>query len=243
MLDDSVMLIARPGRDPWAPAAYGRVLKLAVEALDKDRVTAERRLEGYKKTYDDAQTPAYEQKMRDALEKNYGNLRTSAPHRWATRLASMERELAYNREHARKQANPQHDKDGNWYWNPVEAHAEAAKRLAALTPADAAKPACYLAASDQDGRYSLKGTIQIAGAGAGCQPVVTDNYGYFDSKLPRSAPQILTIGIGRCGRVIDGKFVEYIDNRVRQWPPQGCMRHAPIWREMDWSKAFELLAR
>lgn len=243
VLDGDVLLITRAGRDPWTPALYGRVLKLAVAALEKDRLVAENRLDGYKKTNTETQAPAYEQKMRDSLEKNYGNLKTSAPHRWATRLASMERELAYNRDLAARRANPQHDKDGNWYWNPIEAHAEAAGRLAALTPADAAKPACYLAASDPDGRYDLKGTIHISSATTDpkCEPVVTDNYSYFDPKLPRSAPQILTVGIGRCGEVLNGKFVAYVDPRVRMWPPQGCMRHAPIWQEMDWSKVAALL--
>lgn len=236
------LMILRQGREPWKPAPYGRVLKAAMASYEKDRANAEQRLAGLRKKHEEVQSPAYEQQMRDYLEKNSGHLREKNPNNWRARLASMEHELKYNRERAAKQANPQRDKDGNWYWNPVDAHAGAAQALAAMTPEQAVRPACYLEAPDRDGRYAIKGAILAAGSQPQCKELVTDNYDYFDTKLPRSAVQIILVrSLGRCAKVVNGKLVGPAPER-RLSPPQGCYRHVPIWQEMDWSKVAALVA-
>lgn len=242
VLEGQDLMIARQGREPWKPAPYGRVLKAAMELYAKDRDTAEQRLAGLKRKNDEVQSPAYEQQMRDYLEKNSGYLREKNPNNWKARLASMEHELKYNRERAAKQANPQRDKDGNWYWNPLDAHAEAVKSLAAMTPDVAARPACYLEAAERDGRYAIQGSILPAGAQPQCKELVTDNYDYFDSKLPRTAVQILLVhSLGRCAKVVNGKLIGPAPEN-RPSPPQGCYRHVPIWEQMDWSKVTALVA-
>lgn len=43
--DGQDLVIARAGRDPWAAAPYGRVLKAAMPAFEKDRATAQSRLD------------------------------------------------------------------------------------------------------------------------------------------------------------------------------------------------------
>jgi hypothetical protein len=210
---------------------------------EKDRSSAESRLANLKKKEAETLTPEYEKAMRDHLEKYSGQFRTTDPRKWQIRLEGMERELAYNREKARKDANPQRDNDGNWYWHPLDAHAGAARRLASLTPEEAAKPACFLEAVKPQGRYAIPGQILPAGSDPNCREIVMDNYGYFDSSLPRSAPQILLVRtFGRCARVVDGKLVGPPPRTRPTSPPQGCYRHVPIWEALDWSKVAALLA-
>jgi len=104
--DQEVLIVARPGRDPWSPVTVGRVLTAALKLFEQDRKTAEDCLAGLKRTNDETQSPEYEKKMRETFEKTNGALRTSRPSNYSTRLASMERELAYNRQRASDQANP-----------------------------------------------------------------------------------------------------------------------------------------
>lgn len=75
-----------------------------------------------------------------------------------------------------------------------------------------------------------------------CREIVMDNHGYFDQKLPRSAPQILLVrSLGRCAKVVNGQLVG--PKPVKSiFPPQGCYRHVPIWEAMDWDKVAGLLA-
>ncbi|MBI5084085.1 MAG: hypothetical protein HZB13_05750 [Acidobacteria bacterium] len=236
-------MIARPGRDPWAAVPYGRVLKAALALYEKDRAMAEQRLAGLKKQNDETQAPAYEQKLRDQLEKGYGSLRSSNPSRWQTRQAATEREITFNREQAARRANPQRDKDGKWYWNPVDALEEANRRLAALATDEAARPACFAPATDRDGRYAIPGMIVPSGSVAGCEELVTHNRAYFDPALPRSAAQLILVrSLGRCATVENGRLV---GRKVQPGlsPPHGCQRHVPIWEAMDWTKLGALLAR
>ncbi len=242
VLEGQDLLIARTGRDPWAAVSVAKALRAVQPLYEKDRATAEARLAGLKKKSEETQAPGYEAQMRAALEKNYGGLKATQPARWETRLASMERELRYNRELAAKQANPQRDKDGAWYWNPVDAQAEAARRLAGLTAGEGIAAACFTAGKGE-GRYAISGTIGVAGTDPGCEPLVTDNPGYFDGKAGRAAAQILVVrSIGRCGVVKDGQFVA-----ARRAQPgkvaHGCARHPVYWEQLDWGKVAELVLR
>lgn len=243
--EDQDLVILRQNRSPWMPVAYGRLLKAALPLYEKDRLGAENRLANLRKQNDETQAPAYEQKMREHLEKYSGQYRTTDPKKWEGRLAGMERELRYNREVAARKANPQRgDKEGAWYWNPIDAHAQITAAIAALTPGDSNTPACYLPATERDGRYVAQGRILPVGASTdpACVPVVTDNHGYFDPKLPRSAPQIMQVWVfGRCGKVVDGNLrrAQFRSDGVH--PPQGCDVHAPIWEAADWRRIAGLI--
>lgn len=239
--DDGDLVIARPGRDPWIPAPYGRVLKAAMTLYEQDLASAETRLANLRRDNERVQSPAYEQEMRAHLEKHSGDLCASNPAKWQGRVAGMERELAFNRDLAARKANPRRDKDGLWYWNPVDAHAEASKRLAALAPGDASRPACFLPAADQDGRYQIRGMIRTSGSAPGCVDLVSTNWDYFDPKLPRVVPQILLVrSIGRCADVVGGKLAPR-DRPRSDVPPQGCLKHVPMWEELDWKQLAALV--
>lgn len=145
----------------------------------------------------------------------------------------------------RTDADPRHDPKGLRYWNRVEAYDEAAQRLAALSGDVADEPARVLDQSEAQtsGRYLFKGRIVPEREVPGCRPLVRTNGAYFDLSLPRTAPQILpALDFGRCARVTED---ERVSRPVSRWdaPPQGWVRHAQVWREVDWTAMAGLVAR
>lgn len=242
--EDTYLLVARAGRDPWAPVPLARVLKAALGAMEKDRKTAEDRLDGYKKTLAEVMAPEWEAQKREYFEKQNGELRTSRPSNYAARQRSLENEIQVTRQRAQADANPQRDAKGTWYWSAIDAHADAVTRLAALSPDEANGPACLLdlsPAERDNGRYSLRGTIVAEASAPGCRQIVRTNWDYFDAALPRTAPQILyVVDFGRCVRV-NGD--ELTSRPIDRWdsPPQGCVQHAKMWRELDWTALAALV--
>jgi hypothetical protein len=243
VLDGQDLVIKRGGRDPYAAVPYGRALRAAMPEFEKDKVSAEKRLADLKTKAAETLTPAYEQAMRDHFEKQSGAFRATNPKKYEDRLRNMERELAYYRDKAREEANPQRDAKGNWYWDPLDAFADAQQRLANLTPADEAAPACFQPAPREQGRYAIRGRILRADGSPDCEPLVMQNFAYFDPKLPRHVPQILVVrSLGRCFQVDGDQLVPYKLPVQSLVPPQGCFRHVPIWQGLDWAKVAALLA-
>jgi hypothetical protein len=240
------VIVTRAGRDPWVAVPMARVLKAAMTALEKDRKTAEDRLEGYTKALDEIMSPAWEQQKRDTFEKQNGELRTTRPSNYAARLRSLEHEITVLRSDAKANATPGKDAKGQWYWGPVGAHEDAVRTLAALSPEDAAGPACLVETSTADranGRYSMPGTVIPAARAPGCRQIVRTNREYFDLALPRTTPQILLMDdFGQCASVSGDALVSA---RVTRWtaPPQGCVQHAQMWREVDWAAIAALVSR
>jgi hypothetical protein len=240
LYEGQVLLVARAGRDPWVGVPLDRALQAAMPLYAQDRKTAEDRLAGLKKANEEVQAPAYEQKMWEQFERNNGPLKTSRPSNYEARKSSMTREIAYNRKTAAEKANPPRDASGSWYWNPLEAHEAALKLLAG---AGSGKMACFaeLSGDKKEGRYAVRGDLLAVGSAPGCREVVTTNWDYLDPKLARTAAQILTVvDFGRCAKLEGDKLVSL---PVRSWdaPPQGCVQHAQMWRELDWAKVAALV--
>lgn len=244
--ENGVLVIARAGRDPWATVEVGRALGAALPQYEKDKQTAEDRLAGYKKKEAETQSAAWEQQQRGHFDKNYGSLQNSDPTKYQNKLAGHEKYVQGLREQATKEANPQRDDKGMWYWNPIDALERAKKALAEITPAEAAKPACFIKAKDgreSDGRYAMTGDIVAVGsvAAESCSEIVIMNHQYFDTTLPRTAPQLLTMSdFNRCTVTKDDR-VQLPEMRRFDAPPQGCYRHARIWSEADWAKIAALV--
>jgi hypothetical protein len=241
--EEKVLVVARAGRDPWVGVPVPRVLRAAMPLYEQDRKTAEERLAGLKKTNEELQSPAYEQRMWEQFEKNNGALKTTRPSNYEARKSSTTREIAYNRKTAAEKANPQRDANGSWYWNPVEAHEAAQRLLASLAGAGAGKTACYVEATGlkKEGRYQMRGDLVPLGSQMDCREVVTTNWDYFDPKLARTAAQILTaVDFGRCAK-LEGERLVSIPVRSWDFPPQGCVQHAQMWRELDWAKLAALV--
>lgn len=245
VLEGQDLMIARPGRSPWAPVSYARALKLAMAKFEQDKKNAEEQLVRLKQKLAETMSPAYEQQARDHLEKYSGQFRTTDPRKWQGRVEGMQQTLKYDREKAARDANPQRDKDGQWYWNPIDAHAQAARQLAALTPADESAPACYQPVTGEQAtwRTSMRGNIAKLGGNPACEALVTDNFSYFDMKLPRTEPQIMLVrSLGRCVSVKDGQLIWNERPRPNE-PSHGCKRHPSYWEQMDWTMVAELVLR
>ena len=101
--------------------------------------------------------------------------------------------------------------------------AEVTDWIAELSPAQQAAPSCYAA------KGTTLRTKFPTNAPAGCHPLVRPNYGYFNTALPRSAPQVLIItGIKRCFDTAD-KY-----NREANSPsPAGCRANRALVETLD----------
>jgi hypothetical protein len=247
--EGDLLVVARKGRDPWAPVSMARALAATLPLLQQDRESAERRLADLRRKNDEVLAAAWEQKQREDFEKNNGALRETRPANYAARFNSMEHYIRVVRQDSAAAANPQRDAAGSWYWNPIDAHDAALRLRQELTPAQAAQPACFAAASNaqrpqggraSDGRYQMRGDLVMAGSVTGCREIVESNPAYFDLGLPRSAPQILTVDVGRCTPMTDGRIEQPAPTRFDA-PPQGCFRHRAMWAEADWREIAALV--
>lgn len=246
LYEAQLLLVTRAGRDPWAPVPLGRLLKALVPKYQGDLQSAEQRLDGYRKKNAEAQSPEFERTEWERFEKNNGALKTTRPGNYEARKRSLEHYIKVTRADADAAANPPRgDAKGAWYWNPKEAHDQAVARVAALTPAEAAQPACLVAykETERDGRYQVIGHIRTGEARPDCSPVVMDNPEYFDARLGRAAVQIAMVSnFGRCAAVVNGQIVSGAwASTYDRAPPQGCYRHALMWRDFDWAKFAALL--
>ena len=152
--------------------------------------------------------------------------------------------VTVRRKDAQAKANPQKDAKGQWYWSAVDAHDDAVRRLAALAPDEAQAPACFVplpSGQSGNGRYAMAGAIVAEASAPGCRQIVRTNWEYFDLTLPRTRPQSLFVrDFGRCVKVAGDTLVSA---PVTRWdyPPQGCVQHAQMWREVDWTKIAALV--
>lgn len=236
--ENALMVVARKGRDPWAPVGIGRVLKAVLPAAEQDRDNAKSRLAALQKTLAEVQSAEWEKAKRDRFEKDNGSLRTTRPSNYEARLRSLEHEISYTREKAAADADPKRDASGGWYWNPVSTAERITQRLAALSPQDANQAAClrpYATQAERAGRYGLAGEIEVAGADSTCRLIVTTNVAYFDPKLGRAVPQLFTANVGRCVSWQRGQLQWQEPNRFDS-PPQGCIQHGRMWRDADWAR-------
>jgi len=240
------LVVAREGRAPWAPVSLERALKASMGAFEKDRKTAEDRLAGYKQKLAEVMAPDWEAQKRATFEKTNGELRVSRPSNYAARLRSLDNEITVLRQQAQTDANPQKDAKGQWYWGAVDAHDDAVRRLAELGLDEAQAPACFVplpSGQSGNGRYAMTGSIIPEASAPGCRQIVRTNWDYFDLSLPRTAPQILFVrDFGRCVKVAGDALVSA---PISRWdhPPQGCVQHAQMWREVDWTQIAALVPK
>lgn len=248
--EDDLLFIARAGRDPWTTVSVGRAINAALPRYQKDKDNAERRLADLRQKNVEIQSDAWEKERRDYFEKTNGALRTTRPSNYQARLASLESDIKLQRKNAAAAADPQRDANGFWYWNPIDA-LERAQKTAALPPSEAAKPACYVAASDTrrpdgsrdtEGRNEARGDIVAVGTAKDCREIVITNHAYFDLTMPRSAPQSLLVSkVGRCAEIANVKIGTLPRVTDFEAPPEGCYQHLPMWNEVDWTKIVALI--
>jgi hypothetical protein len=102
--------------------------------------------------------------------------------------------------------------------------------VAALSPEDRRAPSCY----DQRANRLADRFRAHAGAPASCRPLVRPNLDYFDTTLPRSAPQLVVIAsFTRCLRR------EAMTSTTRG----GCVINRALVETMDWEAVGSWLDR
>jgi hypothetical protein len=113
----------------------------------------------------------------------------------------------------------------------AEAELKAAEAVIGRLSAEGrAEPACYdNSASAIDGRFRAK-----RGASPSCQALVRPNRAYFDTTLPRTAPQLLVLNLyERCLR----------PQSIANTKPGGCATDRNVIETMDWNAVKAWLNR
>jgi hypothetical protein len=107
---------------------------------------------------------------------------------------------------------------------------EAEASLAALSAEARASAACYdTAASALAARFRA-----AADAPRSCRALVTPNWAYFDAKLPRSAPQVVMLGLfTRCLSA----------ESLKETNPSGCVINRKLVETLDWDAVLAWLDR
>ena len=235
------LYIARPGRALWKAVTVVRAMKAAMRRYALDRDGAEHRLAASKQRARELSTGEYEQHELEKFEKEWGSLRNTNPGDYEERKRMWMAPVLRQRDEALNAANaPRGDRKSDWYWNPLDAFAEAQRRLAGLTAEEGAAPACFEKAVNGEGRYAMPGEVRGWAAGAACQALVETNPDYYDRALPRTAVQLITVtSISRCATFRGSTL---ISSSTRLYSG-GCPVHARMWQELNWQNLAELLVK
>ncbi len=119
----------------------------------------------------------------------------------------------------------------NQFWAAALARLrEAEHDLGSLTPAEGAEPACLL---DRAEPTTLLSRF-VPATTPNCRPVIRPNWDYFDRSLPRTAIQLITIGLRECTN--DPKVASGSN-------PAGCPTNLALLRSLDWEQMKALMDR
>lgn len=119
----------------------------------------------------------------------------------------------------------------NQFWAAALARLNEAERdLGSLSPAEGAVAACLLERVEATRPLSRF----VPATTPNCRPVIRPNWDYFDRSLPRTAIQLITIGLRGC-----------TDNaKVASRPnPAGCTANLALLRSLDWEQVKALMDR
>jgi hypothetical protein len=183
---DSIVLkkIAAP---IWAPVTLGETLELATRAID-ERLTRERNdAARLQKGYDDIMDP----KKREERIAQYKEIAAMTKNP-AAYVAEMTKAEDAKQKMAGPQLLPEITLAKAAVTKSEQDLAAAKARVAGLSTADKAAPACYATSGPSLSRFRRS-------PDGGCDPLVRPNWGMFNKALPRSAPQVLIIsGFSTC---------------------------------------------
>jgi hypothetical protein len=147
-------------------------------------------------------------------------------------LAQMDKVDRTSAETLRKQveaSTPEADK----YWADAIAKVkEAEQDFASLSAAQKAAPACYMDQSSSRNPDTRPLVSFVPVGTPRCRPVIRPNWKYFDRTLPRTAIQLLTVGVSDCPEQkpsTDGN-------------PAGCPANMALLRSLDWEKVKAIMA-
>jgi hypothetical protein len=235
------LFIARPGRELYVPVTVEHALKAAMPVYAKNRDAAEHEVADRKQRSHDFNGDEYEQKELAGFEKQFGYLQATDSKDYEERKRQWMAPVLRQRHEQEALANSpvRGNKDSEWYFNAMDEYANAEKRLASLSPEEAASPACFQAL-DLRLPYTMRGEIRRISGNPACLPLVETNPNYYDRTLPRTAPQLMTVtSITRC---VDLGRATLVPTAV-DIEGGGCPVHAKMWQEMNWQKLADILTK
>ena len=217
-------VLKRHDKPLWVPISVADALAPVIRVR---RENFETRRDTYAKDqaeFADWQTPA----KRAARRADWQKAAASMP-KGAEFIAQMEKADQQIEDMKKTQLAPGGESDKGV--RQAEAEFKAADgALQRLSPEGRAEPACYdNCASAIDARFRAR-----RGAPASCQGLVTPNRAYFDTALPRTAPQLLVLNLyERCLRPQSMAITK----------PGGCATNRKVIDSMDWNAVRAWLSR
>ena len=211
------LVVARDPASLWTPLSLRSALDLVARARQLDVDGAQQSVDAHTARLAVVRDPAWRAKrMKEAQQAA-----ASMPNPDAF-LKQIEESIRIEEAALVKELSPRAG-SGKLLADARTALAEVTGWIAALPPAEQAAPACYAARGT-----GLREKFRTASS-AGCHPLARPNYAYFNSALPRAAPQVLIITpIGRCFDTADR------NNREANAPsPAGCRANRALIESVD----------
>jgi hypothetical protein len=208
----------------WVPFSLGDALQ---PILSSRREAFEQRRDNYAKEvaeFADWQTPAKRAARRTEWQKSAASMPKGAEFVATMEKSDKEIEAAKKTQLAVGGPEEKGVREAEREFKEVEGI------VSALSPEQRAAPACYTqGATRLADQFRLKD-----GAPAACRPLVKPNWDYFDPKLPRSVPQVLTIdSFTRCLTPASKALTK----------PGGCVTNRALIDSMDWNAVRAWLDR
>ena len=216
---DDVLIIARDPAALWVPLPQKEALDLVVKARQQVVREYEESSAAFTARLAVVRDPAYRaQRVKEARESA---ALATMPNPQAF-VKQIEDSIGIEEASLLKELSPT-EGTGKNLADAKRALSDAMDLVARLSPAELGAPSCYV-----EKGATLRDRF-VAMSSTGCRPLVRPNYGYFNTSLPRSAPQVLIItGIARCFNTADRYNLE-----ANSTSPSGCRANRALIETMD----------
>ena len=211
------LVISREGASLWTPLSLRAALELVAKARQITVDEAQQSVDTQTARLAVVRDPAWRaQRMKDAQQAA-----ATMPNKDAF-LKQVEESIKVEEAMLMKEVSPESGSGKNLA-DARRAVAEVTAAIEALSSAEQAAGACYAARGT-----TLREKFRPLPS-TGCHPLARPNYAYFNSALPRSAPQVVIITpIARCFDTADR------NNRAANDPsPAGCRANRALVESLD----------
>jgi hypothetical protein len=223
-----VLVLKKNPKDLWSPVSVEASLQLMAAQRKQSIADHEKAAASIRKSLADWIDPA--KKAARMAARQAQAAKQKDPDKY---LADQEASDRKTEEALRKQVDQDASPVNNRYWAADLAQVAAVDQaLAALSADQKAAPACYVETAGRNTDERPLSKIVPAGT-SGCRAIVRANPDYFDRKLPRTAFQLLTVGmVSRC---LDDPA------QLKSTRRSGCPANVAFIRSVDWPKVASLL--
>jgi hypothetical protein len=224
-----VLVVKKNPKPLWSPVSMEAALTLMRKQRQKDVARFEDGARRIRRSYEEWTDPA-----KKAVREQQAKARAEKARDPEAALAYEEKRARETEDALRRQLETDGDPAANRYWAAAIAKVKDADDALASLPAERrAAPACHLAAKGDRTPDERALSLIVPADTPGCRPVVRRNWDYFDRALPRTAFQVVTVGmIGRC---IDDKAAASSKRLT------GCPMNLAFLTSIDWERVRALM--